>query len=177
MAPKRNCVAEIGGLQARNGSFRARVHASTGHQYGPMRSTREEALANLNAARTGAIHKDGVARHLAALAAAASELKATRRSKSTLPSSPSSACATAPAAEQRQPSLESCAAASAAAFAAKQCQQETITAASATKLAAEQLRPALSDDGEVFRRLHSRSMEQGLWPTTSLTTPACVPLQ
>ena len=115
----------------------------------------------MNAARTGATDKEDVARHLAALAAAASQLKATRRSKSTLPSSPSSAGATAPAAEQRHPSLESCAAASAAASAAEQHQQETTTAASATKLAAEQLRPALSDDGEFFRRLRNRAMEAG----------------
>ena len=110
MAPKRKPIAEIGGFEARSGSFRARVRVSTGNQYGPTRWAREEALADLYAARNGATHKDDVARRLAVLAAAASELKATRRSKSTLPSSPSSACATAPPAEQRQPSLESCAA-------------------------------------------------------------------
>ena len=125
MASKQKPAAEIGGLQGRSGNFRTRVHATKGDQYGPTRCTREEALADLNAARNGATDKEDVARHLAALAAAASELTATRRSKSTLPSSSSSASATAPAAEQRQPSLESCAAASAAASAAEQRQQET----------------------------------------------------
>ena len=89
MAPKKKPVAEIGGVQVRNGRFRARVHACTGHRHGPTRSTKEEALADLNAARTGATDKEDVARHLAELAAAATGLTASRRSESTLPSSSS----------------------------------------------------------------------------------------
>ena len=78
MAPKKKPVAEIGGAQVRNGRFRARVHACAGHQHGPTRSTEEEALAGLNAARNGATDKEDVARHLAELAAAASCLTAAR---------------------------------------------------------------------------------------------------
>ena len=102
MAPKRKPVAESGGVQRRNGGFRARVQACTGDKYGPTRSTEEEALADLNAARNGATDNEDVGRHLAALAAAASGLPATRRSESTLPLSASSASASALAAEQRE---------------------------------------------------------------------------
>jgi len=153
MAPKQKPVAEMGGVQRRNGKFRARVHACTGDQYCFTRSTEEEAVADLNAARNGAPDKEDVGRHLAALVAAASGLPATRRSESTLPSSSSAASASAsaasrastsaPAAEQRQPPLESCAAASAA------------------KPAAEQRRPTLSDDAEVSGRLRSRAVAAG----------------
>ena len=89
MAPKKKPVSEIGGVEVRNGRFRARVHACTGHRHGPTRSTKEEALADLNAARNGATDKEDVARHLAELAAAATGLTASRRSESTLPSSSS----------------------------------------------------------------------------------------
>ena len=89
MAPKKKPVSEIGGVEVRNGRFRARVHACTGRRHGPTRSTKEEALADVNAARNGATDKEDVARHLAELVSAATGLTASRRSQSTLPSSSS----------------------------------------------------------------------------------------
>ena len=102
---------------------------------------------------------------------------ALRRSKSTLPSSSSSASATALAAEQRQPALESCAAASAAASAAEQREQETTTAASAAKLAAEQLGQRSGTTARSFGGSTTERWRQDLWPSASLTTPARLPLQ
>ena len=175
MVPKQN--REIGGVQTRGGSSRAHVQLGTSKVYGPARATKEDAIADLNAARIGATSKEDVGRHLAALVAAASGLPATRRSDSALPSPSPSASASAlaaeqretqssastsgPGAEQHQPPLESCAAASAAASAAEERQPEANAAGSVAKPAAEQRRPALSDDGEVFRRLRSRAVEAG----------------
>ena len=157
MAPKVKPVGETGTIWARNGSFLARV---SGNHYGPTRRTKEEALADLHAARESATCKMDIVQNLNALVAAAKGVRAAQHREGTLPSS-SATGASAPAAEQRHPLLESCAAASAAASAAEQHQQETTTAASATKLAAELLRPALSDDGEFLRRLRNRAMEAG----------------
>ena len=175
MAPKQK--REIGGVETRGGRSRAHVQLGTKKVHGPTRATKEDATADLNAARSGATSKEDVGRHLEALAATVSGLPATRRSDSTLPSSSPSASASAPAvdqretqsgastsasgAEQRQPPLESCAAASAAASAAEDRQPEANAAASVAKPATEQRRPALSDDGEVFRRLRSRAVEAG----------------
>ena len=90
MAPTQKPATEIGGAQVRNGRFRARGRACTGRQHGPTRSTGEEALADVTAARFGATNKGDVARHLAELAAVVSSgLTAARRSESTLPSSSS----------------------------------------------------------------------------------------
>ena len=77
MAPNKKPAAEIGGVEVRNGRFRARVHARTGRQHGPTRSTEEAAQADLTVARNGATDKEDVARHLAELAAAASGQTAT----------------------------------------------------------------------------------------------------
>ena len=105
MAPKQKPVAEVGYVQERHGTFRARVREGNGTADGLTRQTREEAIADLTAARLCATSKQDVARNLKALAAAARGVPATPAAEQRQPETSTAASSAKPAAEQRRPTL------------------------------------------------------------------------
>ena len=188
MPPKRKATSGIGHVEQRAGGFRARVYVGRGTAYGPTRLTKEQATADLNAAREGATTNEDVARNLRALVAAARGVgaPAAEQRRASAPAdgeeqrpleSCAAASANASAAEHRLPEtstaasapacvaeqrmMESCATAMAAKQAVEERQPETSTAACAAKLPVERRRPALSDEGEISRKLRSRAVEAG----------------